>query len=83
MIASVDVEGADNTSVHCLVRLLMDCVCDSVMQVSTNNMLFRNNIQVSSGNKNDVGFMYCIPACTEKLITRRCFCLRLLDVMLV
>jgi hypothetical protein len=49
VIASVDVKGADSTSVHCLVRLLMDCVCDSVC--FNKQSVFRNNRQVTSGNK--------------------------------
>ena len=80
VIASVDVECADTTSVHCLVRLLMDCVCDSVLQVSTSNMSYRNNIQVTLGNKKAVGLVYCIPAYTKILIIERCFCLRLMGL---
>jgi len=80
VIASVDVEGADSTSVHCLVRLLMDWLCDNVPQVSTSNMSFGNNIQETSGNKKDVGLMYCVPAYTEKLIIGRCFSLRLMGL---
>ena len=59
VIASVYIVGADSTSVRCLVRRF-DGLCDSFLGVSTINLSFRNNMQMTSRNKKDVGLVYCI-----------------------